>query len=271
MIDDADHTAAHTAAHTADRLMNDEAVEDAVLEYLNEIPHPVQGIAPTRDLWPGIESRISARVLPLGEATASTTASRARLHHARPRWTSWVPMAAAAAVLISASASVTYVLTKHGDTTIPPSNAPTTIAANPVSASVPVTLPAGVPVDVSRREVAASAAQKEHQSSLQKAAPPSAQLVSHRDDQGDIGADTRAIYDEEITTLRSAVEARRSQLDPATVKTIEQNLRVIDNAIAQSRAALAKDPKSQFLSSQLDRSLAKETDLLRAAALLPST
>ncbi|MGI8547976.1 MAG: hypothetical protein ACR2M1_11690, partial [Gemmatimonadaceae bacterium] len=261
MIDDADRT--------GDRLMNDEAVEDAVLGYLNENPHLIQGIAPTRDLWSGIESRITARVLPLGE----TAASRARMHHVehakrgKPRWTSWVPMAAAAAVLISASASVTYVLTKHGDaarsssnvaaaTAIKPAQATSTIVQplqeshNEVAASDAVNDTAGV-----RRRAASNLAQR--QSPVRNDAPASARLASHSDDE----ADTRAVYDEEIRTLRSAVEARRSQLDPATVKTIEQNLNVIDDAIAQSRAALAKDPKSQFLSGQLDRSLAKKTDL----------
>ncbi len=262
MTDDADEVADHSADRTGDRLMNDEAVEDAVLEYLNANSHLIQGIAPTRDLWPEIESRISAPVLPLG-ATAASRVGMQRVHHGKPRWTSWVPMAAAAAVLISASASVTYVLTKHDDTIMTSSQAPAMIAAKPTQTSIAVPQP----VDVPPGKVVASAAEKENDRGSRNAAPPSARLVSHGGDE----ADTRAVYNEEITMLRSAVEARRSQLDPVTVRTIEQNLKVIDNAIAQSRAALAKDPKSKFLGSQLDRSLAKKTDLLRAAALLPST
>ena len=44
---------------------------------------------------------------------------------------------------------------------------------------------------------------------------------------------------------------------------------VIDSAIAQSRAALAKDPASGFLATELNRSLEKKVELLRTATLLP--
>lgn len=79
-----------------------------------------------------------------------------------------------------------------------------------------------------------------------------------------------ATYDHEIAELRASVEARRSELDPATVAIIERNLRVIDSAIAQSRAALAADPGSQFLHDQLNIALGQKVALLRKAALLPS-
>ncbi|MDQ6738637.1 MAG: hypothetical protein M3Z30_13185, partial [Gemmatimonadota bacterium] len=66
----------------------------------------------------------------------------------------------------------------------------------------------------------------------------------------------RSTYDAEIATLHDALEARRGQLNPGTVAVIEQNLRVINDAIRQSRAALAKDPNSRLLNDQLDRTLA---------------
>jgi hypothetical protein len=77
-------------------------------------------------------------------------------------------------------------------------------------------------------------------------------------------------YDEEIAQLDSAVRERRGQLDTTTVKIIEKNLRVIDKAIDESRAALAKDPKSHFLNEQLTRVLDQKVGLLRTAALLPA-
>ena len=80
----------------------------------------------------------------------------------------------------------------------------------------------------------------------------------------------RQTYDTEIASLHSALESRRSQLNPATVKIIEQNLDVIDEAIRQSKEALARDPNSSLLNDQLDRTLAKKTGLLRAAVLLPA-
>ena len=78
------------------------------------------------------------------------------------------------------------------------------------------------------------------------------------------------VYDREILKLRKIVRERRSQLDPRTVAVLEQSIAVIDSAIAQSRAALAKDPASGFLATQLNHSLEKKVELLRTAALLPA-
>jgi hypothetical protein len=77
-------------------------------------------------------------------------------------------------------------------------------------------------------------------------------------------------YDREIARLRALVEERRGDLDSATVAVIEKNLRVIDDAIAQSRAALARDPRSGFLTEQLTNALDRKVELLRTAALLPA-
>ena len=70
--------------------------------------------------------------------------------------------------------------------------------------------------------------------------------------------------------LQGIVSQRKTQLDPSTVAIIEKNLQIIDNAIAQSRSALAKDPASMLLSGQLTRALDKKVELLRTAAMLPS-
>jgi hypothetical protein len=78
------------------------------------------------------------------------------------------------------------------------------------------------------------------------------------------------VYDREILELRKIARERRSQLDPRTVAVLEQSIAVIDSAIAQSRAALAKDPASGFLATQLNHSLEKKVELLRTAALLPA-
>jgi Putative zinc-finger len=77
-------------------------------------------------------------------------------------------------------------------------------------------------------------------------------------------------YDEEITQLHKIVAERQDQLDPRTVAEIQRNLAVIDSAIAESRRALRKDPKSAFLADQLDHALDNKMELLRTAALLPA-
>jgi hypothetical protein len=82
--------------------------------------------------------------------------------------------------------------------------------------------------------------------------------------------EARPMYDREIGLLRTIVHERRAQLDPATVAVLEQSVAVIDSAIAQSRAALARDPASGFLATQLNHSLEKKVELLRLAASLPA-
>src|SRR5437867_5578016 len=78
------------------------------------------------------------------------------------------------------------------------------------------------------------------------------------------------VYDNEIGRLRAIVERRRAQLDPVTISLVERNLKVIDDAIAQCRSALAKDPASRFLMESLNNALENKVELLRTAALLPS-
>jgi len=69
--------------------------------------------------------------------------------------------------------------------------------------------------------------------------------------------------------LQTIVSSRRDQLDPATVAIIERNLNIIDAAIAQSKAALVRDPASKLLGEQLTHALDKKVELLRTAAMLP--
>lgn len=78
------------------------------------------------------------------------------------------------------------------------------------------------------------------------------------------------IYDQQISAMRQILDARRDRLDPKTVAIIEKNLRVIDTAIAESRAALARDPANGFLAGQLDATLNTKLELLRTVAMLPA-
>lgn len=77
-------------------------------------------------------------------------------------------------------------------------------------------------------------------------------------------------YDAAIGELQQTLTARRGQLDTATVRVLEQSLRVIDLAIAQARAALTQDPNNQYLNSHLQRALDRKLDVLRRAATLPA-
>jgi hypothetical protein len=76
-------------------------------------------------------------------------------------------------------------------------------------------------------------------------------------------------YDREIAALRAALR-QRADLDSSTVAVLEKSLRVIDDAIAQSRRALERDPHSRLLSDELTRALGQKVELLRTAVLLPA-
>jgi hypothetical protein len=80
-----------------------------------------------------------------------------------------------------------------------------------------------------------------------------------------------AVYDKEIAMLQTIMSWRKAELDPATAAIIDKNLKIIDAAIAQSKAALRRDPASSMLGDQLTHALDKKVELLRTAAMLPSS
>jgi hypothetical protein len=77
-------------------------------------------------------------------------------------------------------------------------------------------------------------------------------------------------YDHEISALVVIVDHHQTELDSSTVAVIKHNLRIIDDAIAQCRLALKKDPASRYLMQSLDDALNTKVQLLRTAALLPA-
>jgi hypothetical protein len=77
-------------------------------------------------------------------------------------------------------------------------------------------------------------------------------------------------FDREIGALRKIVDERRKELDPATAAVLDKNLKVIDGAIAESKAALAKDPASAFLMEMLTHAYDSKLQLMRGVANIPS-
>ncbi|MGI8496621.1 MAG: zf-HC2 domain-containing protein [Gemmatimonadaceae bacterium] len=215
-------------------------------------------LAPSRDLWSGIQSRIETPVLSMSDAPARR--ARAGRKH--------VPWIAAAAALVLLTAVVTYSITKQlvvrqlastptvmsptvGAAAVTP--VPDAAGATAVSGLVPAGRDSGATQPVEARPPrAALAAGSTTARGLREAHEPASQ-----------------VYDREIARLHRIIGERRSQLDPATVAVVERNLRVIDQAIAQSRAALLRDPASSFLRDQLNHTLDKKLELLRTAVLLP--
>jgi putative zinc finger protein len=75
-------------------------------------------------------------------------------------------------------------------------------------------------------------------------------------------------YDEAIADLEQALRAGRADLDPGTIKILESNLDAIDNAIDQSRRALAADPANVYLNNHLADARQRKLALLRRATAM---
>lgn len=71
--------------------------------------------------------------------------------------------------------------------------------------------------------------------------------------------------DAAVTELEEALRAGRGRLDSTTVRVIEQNLAIIDGAIAEALRALERDPANSFLNRHLTNQKLRKLDLLRRA------
>ncbi len=73
-------------------------------------------------------------------------------------------------------------------------------------------------------------------------------------------------YEAAVSDLERILEEGRSRLDTATVRVVEENLRKIDAAIAEARAAIARDSANAYLSHQVAANMRRKLNLLRAVA-----
>jgi len=111
---------------------------------------------------------------------------------------------------------------------------------------------------------------------LQVRRPDSADLQVRQPGNADIQAGPDVVpasvddteYDAAVADLQRALQSGRGQLDPATVKIVEQNLTIIDQAVDDARRALAQDPANADLSGYLQETKRRKLDLLRHAAAL---
>lgn len=71
--------------------------------------------------------------------------------------------------------------------------------------------------------------------------------------------------------LRSALERQEELLDPATAELLERNLRIIDQALQESRAALLADPHSEVLQQMILTTYERKLEILRRAEALSVT
>jgi anti-sigma factor RsiW len=80
----------------------------------------------------------------------------------------------------------------------------------------------------------------------------------------------RVTYAKARQELLTLLAARRSGLAPETVKVVEENVLIIDEAVEKIQAALAKDPGNRELNTLLAATYRQEIDLLRQVGTLVS-
>lgn len=246
----------------------------ALLADLQAIRHDaaaLPALAPSRDLWSGIAERIDARVIPLGRPAPTIVPARR----------SWTRPAIAAAALVIATASITHYATRarYDATTVAATSAKTPASVGRESTTSP-TMDGARVVASGQTASDIGGGSTTERPGAQRASGSTPAAVASTARPGTAAARlasaepvmraTEPLYDREIAKLRTIVKSRRARLDPATIAVLEQSIAVIDSAIAQSRAALIKDPASGFLATQLNHSLEKKVELLRTAAMLPA-
>jgi hypothetical protein len=228
-------------------------------------------LEPSRDLWSGIEARIEPAVVSIGER-----------RQRRPM--SWLMAGFAAAGLVIVSSSVTWLATRgsmsdRGARQVAdnPRATPTPGASDdvPSAEAPPAATPAEAPPASEKANTAQPAPSRGSSSSgsvptVRRPSvvtrPAKTSLASN------VPAPTASelALAPEIAQLQKTLHERRSDLDPETVRVVEQSLKLIDLAVDQAKAALSRDPASGFLNEQLDGALQKKVELLRTVALLPS-
>ena len=233
------------------------------LENIRDEAAALPDLVPSRDLWAGIEARIAAPVIPLA-------ARPERQRRLVPAW-----MGIAAAALIVSTAGITYMLTARslrpgGDGRV--AGAAPTSQTLPTNAAIPsgaTTATESTGVGGAQSSPGKSGVSRFAQRPTETSPSGVAATLASRDQSGPSPSD--AVYGREIEMLQNIVKQRKTQLDSSTVAVIQKNLEIIDTAIEQSRAALARDPASRMLSQQLTHALDKKVELLRTAALLPAS
>lgn len=80
-----------------------------------------------------------------------------------------------------------------------------------------------------------------------------------------------ASYDRAARDLAARLDERRATLKPETIAVIERSLRQIDDALADVRAAIERDPASSTLSDAARRLYDQKLDLLRRSTALSAS
>jgi len=229
---------------------------EAIQSLLADVAALPRAVAPPRDLWAGIAPRLEARGPALVEAAEETKVipfAPSRRRWQPPRWALQV---AAALVLVAGSSAITARVMRERQQPGGP------IALSPITANPGQTAvrPAADGPSTPRPPAGAET-------------PAGGTAAGGAAAGGTTGTQTafaafrpaEASYQTAIADLQRVLEAKQGQMAPETVQTLERNLRIIDAAIAESRAALEKDPNSRELTQMLTATYDAKVKVLRQA------
>ena len=233
------------------------------IQGITETAANLPDLEPSRDLWQGIEARIQPSVVAIGYRRDGISLSRRVI-------------GLAAAALVVVSSSVTYLATRAPEArrvTEAPRDVPNPDANKEIGGPAAAPAQSGAPTATETPGEAQTPVRAPSQGAQRRAelggsapaAPKGAALASAKP----ISAADAALAPE-IEQLQTMLKQRRDQLDPSTIKVVEDNLALIDAAVQQARAALMRDPASGFLTERLDNALQKKIELLRTVAQMPS-
>jgi hypothetical protein len=79
-------------------------------------------------------------------------------------------------------------------------------------------------------------------------------------------ADSSSAYEQEANTLLNELQMQRAMMRPQTSATIDNDLRVVDQAIAEVKDALVRDPNNPALRRLLASSYRQKVELLKRAS-----
>ncbi|MDB4951930.1 MAG: hypothetical protein JWM27_4579 [Gemmatimonadetes bacterium] len=273
---DRERVSAHLAACDACR-----ADADALRALLADAAALPRGIAPGRDLWADIAPRLQPRAPGDGDATADIKVIPLFPRGGRtPRWL----LAAAAVVLVAVSSAVTARMVRRGEqvavggalprVTVERGSPVSTAGTRPIGVGTPDPAsaqnpapgpsaePSSAPVGGStvdgrmaggrtvdggtetvRPQAAGAALASNRRTGAQGTVVNATALAAFRPAERE--------YRRAADDLEGLLRAQRSRMAPETAATLDRNLRIIDRAIRESRAALLKDPNNRELTQML--------------------
>jgi anti-sigma factor RsiW len=208
-----------------------------VLEDLRRVTREARALPasmPARDLWPAIVSRLEPRAETAEASAPAPAAARPRavldLGSRAPWWRRQMTLSMPQAL----AASLLLVAMAGGGTWL---------ALRPAAHGPLATAPAPAPETNSAMPATA--------------AGPGPAIAS---------MDPR--YDRTVADLQRLFTTQRAHLDTSTVRILDQNLAIIDRAVADAERAVEADPSNMYLRSHLAATMRRKVELLRRATVI---